>query len=124
MPEDRDKVTVGVTREGAENLAALMTTGWFADEVDAYRVSIAAALGAGLNVDAVVLAGVQTKYNVGTLDRDGQISELVRVLAASQPRPFEYCERLADAGLRYLRSRVVDQGMMLAEAIGKQGVTD
>ncbi len=122
MPDDRDKVTVGVTREGAANLASLMESRWFDEEVDAYRVAIAAAVGAELNV-AEALAGVQTKYNVGSLDRDGSIAALVRAMFPDASRPYDYAERLADAGLRYLKARIVDQGMLLADALG-QGPRD
>ncbi len=122
MPDDRDKVTVGVTREGAANLASLMESRWFDEEVDAYRVAIAAAVGAELNV-AEALTGVQTKYNVGSLDRDGSIAALVRAMFPDAARPYDYAERLADAGLRYLKVRIVDQGMLLAEALG-QGPRD
>jgi len=118
MPDDRDKVTVGVTPDGAVNLAALMESGWFTDEIDAYRLAIATAFGEQLNVDAVVLAGVQTKYNIGTLDRDGKVSAMVRAFSPeAATRPFEYSERLADAGLRYLKTRIVDQGLLLADAL-------
>jgi hypothetical protein len=118
MADGRDRVTVGVTPEGARNIELLMQTGWFADEVDAYRTSIAVAISHGLDVTESNLPGVQTKYNVGTLDRDGRLARLVRGLVDGQPpRPYEYCERLADAGLRYLRSRLVDQGAMLTEVL-------
>ena len=119
MPDERDKVTVGVTREGAASLAGLMESRWFDDEVDAYRVAISTAIGAGIDVSAVALTGVQTKYNVGSLDRDGSIAAMIRsMVPGSDARPYDYAERLADAGLRYLKIRVVDQGMLLAEALG------
>lgn len=119
MPDERDKVTVGVTREGAASLAGLMESHWFDDEVDAYRVAIATAIGAGIDVSAVALTGVQTKYNVGSLDRDGSIAAMIRsMVPGSEGLPYDYAERLADAGLRYLKIRVVDQGMLLADALG------
>lgn len=123
MPEERDRVTVGVTPDGAANLDALMQSGWFTDEVDAYRTAIATAIGCSLDVSDVTLSGVQTKYNVGTLDRDGRLISLVRGLASDAPsRTYEYCERLADAGLRYLRARIVDQGAMLSEVLNPPSV--
>ncbi len=118
MADARDRVTVGVTPEGATNLELLMLSQWFADEVDAYRTAIAVAISQRLDVSDSTLPGVQTKYNVGTLDRDGRLANLVRGLVAGPPdRVYEYSERLADAGLRYLKSRLVDQGAMLTEVL-------
>ena len=115
MPNERDRVTVGVTPDGAENLAALMETGWFQDEMDAYRLAISTALAESLEAPAV--SGAQTKFNVGTLDRDGRLRELVTLLHDS-PRPYEDSERLAHAGLQLLRRRIVDDQMTLTEALG------
>jgi hypothetical protein len=115
MPNERDRVTVGVTPDGAENLAALMETGWFQDEMDAYRLAISTALSEAL--DAPSISGAQTKFNVGTLDRDGRLRQLVTLLHDS-PRPYEDSERLAHAGLQLLRRRIVDDQMTLAEALG------
>ena len=41
--EREDKRTLGVTAEGALLLEALMGTGWFEEEQDAYRVAISVA---------------------------------------------------------------------------------
>lgn len=120
MADERDRVTVGVTPEGAENLAALMETGWFQDEMDAYRLAISIALAESLDAGAVT--GAQTKFNVGTLDRDGRLSQLVTVLRDSA-RPYDQSERLAHAGLQLLRRRIVDDQMTLTEALGIVGAT-
>jgi hypothetical protein len=123
MPEERDRVTVGVTSDGAANLELLMQSGWFTEEVDAYRTAIATAISYSLDVSDVTLSGIQTKYNVGTLDRDGRLLSLVRGLVPGAPaRIYEYCERLADAGLRYLRARIVDQGAMLSDVLSPPNV--
>jgi hypothetical protein len=115
MADERDRVTVGVTPQGAENLAALMETGWFQDEMDAYRLAISIALAEGIDADAIT--GAQTKFNVGTLDRDGRLRQLV--MALHEPaKPYELCERLAHAGLELLRRRIAIDQMTLAEALG------
>src|SRR4051794_6373029 len=112
-PTDRDKVTVGVTAVGAANLEAVMQTRWFIEEMDAYRAAIALALRLGVTPISPLTA-VQTKYNVGSLDRDGKLVALIRILSPDAAgRPYEYAERLADAGLVALRSRLVDEDALL-----------
>jgi len=120
MADERDRVTVGVTPEGAGNLAALMDTGWFQDEMDAYRLAISIALAEGVDADSVT--GAQTKFNVGTLDRDGRLRQLVTALHDSA-KPYELSERLANAGLQVLRRRIVDDQMTLTEALGIAAAT-
>lgn len=115
MADERDRVTVGVTPEGADNLTALMETGWFQDEMDAYRLAISTALAEG--IDAGSVTGAQTKFNVGTLDRDGRLRQLLTALHDSA-KPYELSERLAHAGLQLLRRRIVDDQMTLTETLG------
>lgn len=118
MPEDVDKVTVGLTAEGRAALAELMTTGWFRDEVDAYRVAIAVALSKGLVTDESRLKGVETKFNVGTLNRRDEVRQLLsRLVPEVSDRPIEYAERLADAGLRHLATKLVDQDELLSDVL-------
>lgn len=123
MEEDRGKVTVGVTDQGAQHLAALMETGWFGSEMAAYLLAISTALARELVTDPTPLAGVTTKWNVGSLDRDGRLRDLVRLTGPEDVRdPYEYAERLADTGLEYLRDRVVNQGSMLSDVLDPQPV--
>lgn len=118
MPDDNDKVTVGLTAEGRAALAEIMGTGWFRDEVDAYRVAIALALSKGLVTDESRLTGVETKFNVGTLNRNDEVRQLVsRLGPEGTTRPIEYSERLADAGLRFLATKLVQQDEMLSDAL-------
>lgn len=117
MPEDNDKVTVGLTAEGRAALAEIMATGWFRDEVDAYRVAIALALSKGLVTDESRLTGVETKFNVGTLNRNDEVRQLLSRLGPEGTRPIEYAERLADAGLRFLSTKLVQQDEMLSDVL-------
>lgn len=119
-PNERDKVTVGLTPSGWTNLEALMETGWFADQVDAYRSAIAVALARALPLQEMGLSGVTTKFNRGTLDKDGSVRTLISaLLPAARTRPYEYAELLADAGIRYLKEALVDQHLLLAEVLGQ-----
>lgn len=118
MVNDRGRITVGVTDIGNAALAKLMTTNLFAAEMDAYKVAIALALRAGLSSDQP-LSGVKTKFNIGSLDPDGSLVELVRLLDSSGVGdPVARAERLADSGLAMLASRLVDSEQLLTEALG------
>ena len=74
------KVTVGLTGEGDQNLADLMETGWFESEMVAYLVAVSTALSRALVVSQAPLTGVGTKWNVGSLDKDGRLREMVNLL--------------------------------------------
>jgi hypothetical protein len=115
----QDRITVGLTVRGAENLAQVMETGWFNRDLDAYRAAIGVAIAQGRVSEPEEMAGASTKYNVGTLDNDGKLRQLLLAFVpAARERPYEYAERLADAGLAYLVARLVQEGALLSEVLG------
>ena len=122
--EEKGKVTVGLTDEGTAALNRVMETGWFQTEMDAYKVAIAMALARNIDVRAP-LTGVTTKFNVGSLDRDGKLARAVRVLGSENTAsPFDYAERLADAGIRVLATKLVDHEETLSHVLGIGSDTD
>ena len=118
-----DKITAGLTPRGAENLKEVMDSGWFEEEMDAYRVAIGTAIAHGLCSSESEMAGVKTKWNVGSLDRDGSLRPLVIALVgACGDRPYEYAERLADAGLAFLVQKLVrENGLLFEVLVGPAG---
>lgn len=116
MSEAIDKTTVGLTPEGWNHMEALMETGWFAEQLDAYRLAISVALARQLPIDPAGLSGVVTKWNRGSLEPDGRVRALILAFAQTG-RPYAHAEALADAGIRYLRRRLVDEHALLAEVI-------
>jgi hypothetical protein len=117
MSEERDPNTLGLTADGQAHLEKVMETKWFDAEMDAFRLAVAVALGQGLEVaEGPLRAG--TKWNVGTLDRDGQLKALVLAHAPGAPRPYEYAEKLADVGMKFLREGLVDAQQTLASVVG------
>jgi hypothetical protein len=119
MPGEReDKRTLGVTAEGAAVLESLMATGWFEEEMDAYRLAISVAFAQGLLSEPDEMTGVTTKWNVGTLDPDGKLRSMVLALSDQEvDRPYADAERRAAAGLRYLKGELVDRQAQLAEVL-------
>jgi hypothetical protein len=116
MSDERDKNTLGMTPEGQEDLRKVMETKWFDTEMDAFRLAVAVALGQGLDVQDD-LHGTDTKWNVGSLDRDGQMKTLIRTRLPDIQRPYEYAEKLADAGMRFLREGLVDAQQTLMAVV-------
>ena len=112
-----DRVNVGLTPEGETCLKAVMDAGWFELELDAYRASIALALAADVST-ATPLSGVTNKFNVGSLDRDGKLRALLNVMRPDTERPYEASERLADAGVRVLKQKLVDDGVSMSDILG------
>ena len=116
-----DKRTLGVTTEGAEALGEIMRTGWFAEEMDAYRVAISLAFANDLTKEPAEMIGVFTKWNVGTLDPENELRSMVLAFADRQiDRPYAYAEARAAAGLVYLKRRLVDENAELADILMKQ----
>jgi len=96
-----DTVTVGLTAESHSNLQRLKDEGVFAEMLDAYRFCIALAIKRGLLAPEDIKTS--TIFNVGSLDRDGIIRDLVSSLfTEAESRPYVFTERLAEAGIREL----------------------
>ncbi len=115
-----DKRTLGVTAAGAADLDEIMSTEWFAEEMDAYRVAISLAFANDLMKDPSEMTGVSTKWNVGTLDPDDMLRSMVLALSEEQvDRPYAHAEARAAAGLEYLKRRLVDEKAQLAEILAK-----
>ncbi len=95
-----------------------MATNWFATEMDAYKVAIALALRAEINVDQP-LAGSTTKFNIGSLDPDGKVVTLIRTFRGSQAGdPVVLAERLAEQGLIVLATKLEDETQTLSDVLG------
>jgi hypothetical protein len=115
--QQRDKVTVGLTGIGRDHLDRVMETKWFDERMDAYRLAIAVAVGRDLEVPSE-LPGVETMFNVGSLDRDGNLRALLLARNPDVGRPYEYAERLAEVGMRFLREGLVDAQQTLTSLVG------
>lgn len=113
-----DRRTLGVTAEGAEALDEIMNTGWFAEEMDAYRVAISLAFANGLVKDPSEMTGTSTKWNIGTLDPEDVLLSMVLALSDEPPdRPYAHAEARAAAGLVYLKRRLVDEKAEIADVL-------
>ena len=96
-----DTVTVGLTQEGHSKLQSLKEAGVFSEMLDGYRFAIALAIRRGLIAPDSIKTS--TIFNVGSLDRDGLIRDMVCTLFSDAgTRPYIYTERLTEAGVNEL----------------------
>ena len=119
MAERRDdKITLGVTPAGTAALEEIMGTGWFEEEMDAFRVAISLAFAHNLLKEPSEMTGVSTKWNVGTIDPDGLLRTMVVLLSdGNGERPYAHAEARAAAGLEYLKVHLIDQNKQLFEVL-------
>jgi len=105
-----DAVTVGLTAEAHSDLQRLKDAGIFGDMLDGYRFAIGLAIRRGLIASEDLKAS--TIFNVGSLDRDGLIKDMVMTLFhEAAMRPYAYAERLAEAGVKEL-TQLYDSGQL------------
>lgn len=119
-PDISDKVQIGLTPKGAQDLAEVMETGWFGHAMDAYRLAIAVALSNGVVASPENVAGSDTKYSfMGGIDRDGKVRALISTLRPGEASlPGRFAERLAHAGLAILASKLRQEDALLSAALG------
>lgn len=120
MAQAKDRVTLGLTSEGAANLERVMESKWFGTEIAAYRAAIAVALASGTAKSSDEMKEMTTKFNQGSLDPDGSVRDLILLFADGddRERPMAFAERLAEAGLADMAARLSNDPIGLAEALG------
>jgi hypothetical protein len=122
MTKNPEKTTVGVTERGAAHLAEVIASGWFSEEIDAYRVAISVALKRGIATPPADMTGVKTKFNTGSLDGDGSLGHVLEAFGLPEgDSKYSYAQRLADAGLAYLAQNLTTEGQPLASVLGLTG---
>lgn len=101
--ESRSRRTIGLTQPARDALEEIQRQGWFATEAGAFKTAVAYAIAR----DVPETAGGQftTKWNVGSLDPDGDFAETCRILLDTDD-PWDRIQRLGDAGLREMANRM------------------
>lgn len=122
MVEEKGRVTVGVSDKCNVFIKSLLETEWFDSEMAVFLLSVSIALSYELKVSDKPLSGLTTKFNIGSLDRDGKLRDMVKVIgSAGEKDPYEYAERLAEAGLEFLKVKLIDQGLLLSDILKSEG---
>ena len=118
--DDKDKVTLGLTPLAADHLKDLMSTDWFATEIDAFRLAIALAIREGAAASPEEMVGLTTKWSTA-IDTDQRISSMIRLLVDNEAsRPYATAERYGVAGIAYLHRRLVVEKAMVAEVMAPE----
>ena len=92
-----DKTTIGVTAKGQQVLERLQERKVFADQMDAAKLALSLAISKGIRPSDT--PAVDTKWNVGSFDRDGTVRTVVSVLFPDASEPYRAVESLVNAGL-------------------------
>ena len=99
MTETEITKTVGLTEETHGMLQRLKENKVFDEMSDGYRLGIALAISRG---GAAAPEDIKTRtfVNIGTLDPDGSIRDLITELYPEHAhKPYDFAERLAEAGV-------------------------
>ena len=103
-----DKSQIGLTPAGQAAIEQLTESRLFSEQSDAYKLGIAYAIAAGLDIDSAPGGGYQTKFNAaGGLDKDGLVRQLIEVLEIGETgRPYATAEKLAEIGVTTIATRL------------------
>jgi hypothetical protein len=113
-----DRIQIGLPRTAFPLLEELVDeTPWFRQQLDAYRVAISVALARDMKPSKD--ESYETKFSTSSVDPDRALRELVLTLAPEcGERPYDYAQRLANKGVRYLHNELVKRGRPLPEVLG------
>lgn len=97
---DRDKKTIGIARDNLGALQRLFTSGQFGSELDAAKFAMAHAIKNGALGGRS--EGADTKWNVGSVDPNGNLRDLLAAFYPKENEPYRLMEYLMNKGLAEL----------------------
>lgn len=115
----QDKNTIGVTLDNRLLLADLVERGLFNEEIDAAKLAMSFAILRGVGIGEATSA--ETKWNVGSFDKDGHIKIVLATLFPEHHTPYRLSEYLINRGLDLLKLELasnpsLDIGALLRSA--------
>lgn len=105
----KDKITIGPTQESAKVLSQLMESSFFAREYDAAKFAMALAINRGVSPDGADIS-TDTKWNMGSFDRSGELRALVSTLYPETETPVRLIEQLINAGFGIIGEHMAEHG--------------
>ena len=99
-----DRTTIGVTPSNEVILEDLVERGLFADQIEAAKFAMSIAVKANIKIEET--RGTETKWNVGSIDKDGSIRELITALYDDINTPYKSLEFLINAGLELIGKHI------------------
>lgn len=101
-----DKNTIGVTKENGEFLDDVISRDLFNDQIDAAKFGLSLAIREG--VAAGEASGVDTKWNVGSFDKDGHLRSVLAAIYPDVETPYRLAEYLINQGLGLLKTHLAE----------------
>ncbi len=110
-----DLVNIRLSKESNDIAEALVATGKFENVITAARFALAYALKNYFDEfepSKYVLADSGgNNYNIGTVDKDGQLSQLLRAIYPDTDTPYIYARALMVFGLLKIGEKIETEGM-------------
>jgi len=103
-----DKTTIGVTPPNAAFLEEISEARYFEDQMDAAKFALSLAIRSGEIPSTAT--GADTKWNVGSFDKDGKLRSLITTLFPEVETPYRAIEHLLNIGLDIMRGHVLENG--------------
>jgi len=101
---------IGVCTEVFATLQAAMDTGLFAMEMDVGRLAVALALDS--DREKYECDKLQSKWNVGSFDRDGRLRSTIEILFPDRDDPYRKIEELLQTGLKIMSEYQTGSGRL------------
>lgn len=103
-----DRKTIGLTPHARTVIAQMMESGYFQDQIDAAKFALAIAVREGIGPG--ITEGTDTVWNVGSLDAEGELRQLIPVLFEDVEGPYRVVEHLINQGLEIIGREIEDRG--------------
>ena len=103
-----DKKTIGITKANSAALTSLVSAGRFGSELDAAKFAMAYAI--KLGVTSGTTNGAETKWNVGSVDRDGSMRSLLEAFFPNGGDPYRLAEHLMNEGIKKVAAMIGESG--------------
>lgn len=97
-----DRTTIGLTSDNKELMADVIS--YFNEQRDAAKFAIALAIEEGQEPDRA--GNVETVWNVGSFDPDGEFRQLIKSLYPDVDQPYAAAEYCINEGFRILDSHL------------------
>ncbi len=116
-----DIVNLRLSKEANAVAERLVTTGKFENVITAAKFALAYALKNYFEEfnpeNYVVSDSGGNNYNIGTVDKDGTLSALLRAIYPDTTTPYIYARALMVFGLLKIRERIETEGMPMVSSL-------
>lgn len=104
-----DKITVGLTSKNRPTMNKIMEADIFPDQISAAKFALALAVKS--DVDFGSVEGADTKWNMGSFDKDGELKTLIATIYPEVENPNRMIEYLINRGFEIIRQNIEKFGI-------------